>query len=97
MPRSGMFNRETKQAFRIQTEMKSNSSNIIYMIECAFCGIQYIGEKTILRHRFDSHRKDILHERNREVLLYISTKISVNQMIAKLAPFPNGPNWHQTN
>ena len=73
MPRSEIVSRETKQTFRIQTEMKCNSSNIIYMIECASCGIQYIGQtKRSLRHRFNNHRQDILHERNTSVSLHFN-------------------------
>ena len=42
MPRYEIVSREIKQIFRIQTEVKCNSSNIIYMIEYASCGIQYV-------------------------------------------------------
>ena len=74
MPRSEIVSsRETKHTFRIQTEMKCNSSNIIYIIECASCGIQYIGQtKRSLRHRFNNHRQDILHKRNTIVSLHFN-------------------------
>ena len=64
-PQSEIISTITKQSFRIQTEMDCNSSNIIYMIQCDSCDIQYIGQtKRSLRHRFNNHRFDILNSRN---------------------------------
>ena len=53
--------------------MKCNSSNIIYMIECASCGIQHIVRtKRSLWHKFDNYRQDILRDCNASVALYFN-------------------------
>ena len=54
----------TKQIFQIVGDLKCSSSNIIYLIECKFCGKQYIGEtRRSLRCRFNNHRFDIQNQR----------------------------------
>ena len=67
-PRSEIISNVTKQGFKIQSNMNCNSNNLIYLIECDNCGLQYIGQtKRSLRHRFHNHRYDILNERKTSV------------------------------
>ena len=50
----------TKEVFKFQHDLNCGSSNIIYLIECEQCGIQYVGETArSLRCRFNGHRFDI--------------------------------------
>ena len=68
----------TKQTFKIQTNKTScNTNNLIYLIECDNCGLQYIGQtKRSLRHRFHNHRFDILNnEKNLSRQPFQSIKI----------------------
>ena len=58
----------TKQTLKIQTNISCNSNNLIYLIECDNCGLQYIGQtKHSLRHRFHNHRFDIRNNRKTAV------------------------------
>ena len=67
-PRSEIVSTATKQTFKIQTNISCNSNNLIYLIECDNCGLQYIGQtKRSLRHRFHNHRFDILNNRKTSV------------------------------
>ena len=46
--------------FKITDKMDCHSSNLIYLIQCKECHIQYIGEtKLSLRQRMNKHRTDI--------------------------------------
>ena len=66
--RSEITSSATKQGFKIQSNMNCNSNNLIYLIECDNCGLQYIGQtKRSLRHRFHNHRYDILNDRKTSV------------------------------
>ena len=88
---------ETKQTLCIQTEMKCITSNINYMVECASCDIQYIGQtKRSLRHRFNNHRLGILNEHKTSIALHFNQhQCETNDN--KSPPFSNCTNWHQTN
>ena len=67
-PRSEIVRTAAKQTFKMQTNISCNSNNLIYLIECDNCGLQYIGQtKRSLRHRFHSHRFDILNNRKTSV------------------------------
>ncbi len=50
----------TGQSFKIRQDSDCDSSNVVYMIQCAQCGIQYIGETgTSFRLRMNNHRSTI--------------------------------------
>ena len=51
-----------------KTQMNCHSSNIIYLITCRSCGIQYVGQtKKQLLTRFQSHYFDISHNNDTTV------------------------------
>ena len=48
----------------MKTTADSSTSNVVYLIECRRCAIQYIGEtENALRIRLTGHRSDIKHRR----------------------------------
>ena len=66
--RSEVTSSSNKQTFKIQHDISCSDNNLIYLIECDNCGIQYIGQtKRSLRHRFYNHRYDIDNNRNTSV------------------------------
>lgn len=54
------FHFKTGSDFSIKTSMSCTSSNLIYVIRCAGCGENYIGQTgDTLRHRMTVHRQQI--------------------------------------
>ena len=52
----------TGQTFKIKSHITCETSNIIYMIQCTKCNLQYIGEtKRRLKDRFNEHRRPIIN------------------------------------
>ena len=50
----------TGETFTIRKKMPCQSSNIIYLLFCELCKVQYVGQtKTTLQTRFYNHRSDI--------------------------------------
>ena len=50
----------TKQKFPIKQHIHCNSSNVIYIITCSLCNIQYTGQtSTTLRRRINNHKSAI--------------------------------------
>jgi hypothetical protein len=59
---------QTNQTFYIKHNLSCNSKNVIYLITCQKCGIQYVGQTSLtLRDRFTRHRFDIRHKANKSV------------------------------
>ena len=51
----------TGQTFEIKSHITCETSNVIYMIQCTKCNLQYIGEtKRRLKDRFNEHRRPII-------------------------------------
>ena len=56
-----LFN-STGQTFKIKSHITCETSNIIYMIQCTKCNLQYIGEtKRRLKDRFNEPRRPIIN------------------------------------
>ena len=52
----------TGQRFEIKSHITCETSNVIYMIQCTKCNLQYIGEtKRRLKDRFNEHRRPIIN------------------------------------
>ena len=52
----------TNEARKITDSISCHSKNLIYLIECKRCHLQYIGEtKSQLSERFGEHRRSILN------------------------------------
>ena len=64
--KSGTINSHSNtKTFTSMTEVNCQSSNIIYVITCKTCGIQYVGQtKNRLLTRFQGHFNDIAHDRD---------------------------------
>ena len=63
------------------------SNNVVYMIECKKCGMQYIGETTqTLRQRFTQHRNNIIGGKNKTPLVrhFNSPGHSINDVSIKI-------------
>ena len=56
------FSHSTGQTFKIKSHITYETSNVIYMIQCTKCNLQYIGEtKRRLKDRFNEHRRPIIN------------------------------------
>ena len=54
----------TGQFFKVKFRTSCKSSNIVYLITCRRCGLQYVGETSQPLHaRINGHRFDITHRR----------------------------------
>ena len=54
----------TGQRFRVRATADCRTRNVVYLIECKKCAIQYVGETdNALRVRLTGHRSDINHHR----------------------------------
>ena len=52
----------TGQSFKIKSHITCETFNVIYMIQCTKCNLQYIGEtKRRLKDRFYEHRRPIIN------------------------------------
>ena len=57
----------TGRKYTIRTSATCKSSNVIYLIQCKKCGLQYVGETGQALHcRMNNHRADITHRRTHE-------------------------------
>ena len=54
----------TGKSYKVKFHASCKSSNIIYLITCRRCGLQYVGETSQPLHaRINGHRSDIVHRR----------------------------------
>ena len=68
----------TKKAYSINYALNCNSSNVVYLLSCKVCGIQYVGStSTKFRLRFNNHKSRIrvhtrfsANEKLRDDLIY---------------------------
>ena len=67
--------RSTNKKIKIHCQATCKTSNLIYLIECKKCGLQYVGEtEQALHERMNGHRADILHKRTeRPVALHFNS------------------------
>ena len=64
---------KTKTNFPILSACNCNSSNLIYLISCAICKIQYVGETGgTLRDRMNNHRSDISLNKNTPIGIHFN-------------------------
>lgn len=63
-------NRVNKQIYKVSQRFNWSSKNCVYMIFCAKCGNQYIGEtKNSISRRMTQHRYNIKHQKNTNILI----------------------------
>ena len=81
----------TSRKYRIPIKVTCNSKNIIYCIQCAECGIQYVGQtKNKFLARINQHRSDIKLKKDtpisrhfnqhKKYTLYVLQLINVNNL-----------------
>ena len=49
----------TKDTFRMKHRMDCNAMNVIYLITCTACKLQYVGSSVKFKPRFREHKSDI--------------------------------------
>jgi hypothetical protein len=60
--------------YTIKGNYNCQSKNIIYLIECRNCGIQYIGQtSTTMNTRFTAHRYDVKHHTDKSIPNHFNT------------------------
>ena len=75
---SSFASNTTKKTYTIDYELNCNSNNVIYLLNCKVCGIQYVGStSTKFRLRFNNHKGRIrahsrllVNEKLRDDLIY---------------------------
>jgi hypothetical protein len=67
-PTTSFTSTVTKQTYKVKGTMNCDSKNLIYMITCKKCMIQYIGQTgNTLKTRFNGHRHDITSRKDKQV------------------------------
>ena len=87
----------TGQMNQIKSHITCETSNVIYMIQCTKCNLQYIGEtKRRLKERFNEHRRPIINTSSYNPTgvsrHFITGNHTVNHML--LIPLPHPPRKH---
>ena len=60
-----VYSNTTDTAFKLCHSLDCNSINLIYLIQCKECDMQYIGQtRNSLRSRINNHKGDVIHCRN---------------------------------
>ena len=61
------------KTFRINQRLNCNSTNVIYLINCKKCGIQYIGETSrSLKQRFNDHASNIATKKQTAIAIHFN-------------------------
>ena len=69
----------TNENRKITDSISCHSKNLIYMIECTKCHLQYIGEtKRQLNERFGEHRRSILNHHQLSITTPVSSHFKVS-------------------
>ena len=56
-PSSSFTSHTTKRSYNINYQLDCNSNNVVYLITCKVCGLQYVGStSTKFRLRFNNHK-----------------------------------------
>ena len=85
----------TKKSYKIRSNIHCNTKNIIYLITCRKCGLQYVGEtERTLRERATDHRSRINKKLETPISIHFSqaghsTLDMKIQPIEKVAPSSN--------
>ena len=76
MQRTDIFKSTTyNRTFKILNNVNCNSSNLIYLITCSLCDIQYVGETgDTLRNRMNRHRSNIRLNQNTAVAIHFNSE-----------------------
>jgi hypothetical protein len=75
-PQTHFRSTRTSKRYKIRGHQDCESSNVIYLITCERCGIQYVGEtRNQLKTRINNHRADI---RNEDIYKPVSRHFSDN-------------------
>jgi hypothetical protein len=81
----------TKSSYKIKGAFNCQSTDIIYLISCKQCGIQYVGQSgTTINRRMVGHRFDIRHEQDKPISNHFgpNNKHSTNNL--KITIIDNG-------
>ena len=71
---SSVISTTTKFVFKIRQNLNCASSNLIYLVQCKECEMQYVGQtKRSLRLRTNNHRADIVNERETTIANHFNT------------------------
>ena len=79
--------------FNIHQKLNCNSKNLIYLLTCKICGMQYIGEtKTRFRERMNNHKAAINNGYDNSVARHFNSPGHSLEALEML-PIENNPNW----
>ena len=76
--RSNVTHKTYNVLFANETVLDCGSENIIYLITCTRCGIQYVGETVnTLRFRMNAHRQSIKDNKDTLVAIHFNSACSL--------------------
>lgn len=95
MPQTNTFkSSRTGISYKIFQKMTCNSKNVIYLITCKTCGIQYVGETVNFRFRMNNHKSAIRNNNNNSVARHYNCP---GHSLASLEflPIESNPGWSE--
>ena len=95
MPETDTFrSSRTGISYKIFQKMSCNSKNVIYLITCKTCQIQYVGETVNFRLRMNNHKSAIRNNHNNSVARHFnSLGHSIDSL--ELLPIESNPGWSE--
>ena len=64
----------TKHTYTIESNMNCNSTNIIYLITCTYCKLQYVGQtKRKLKDRLNDHKSNIRTNKQTAISIHLNS------------------------
>ena len=73
IPKGEIKSHSNGKVFNSMSKVNRQSSNLIYVITCKSCGIQYVGQtKNRLMTRFQGHFNDIAHDHDTTVARHLN-------------------------
>ena len=95
---SRFYSTNSKNYYNLSTDMNCDSENVIYLVTCNLCGLQYVGETGMkLRDRITVHRSCIKTRKATPLGIHFNSKgHSVTDMqIVTIEQLPNNNNYQR--
>jgi len=96
MPHTDQFKSiSNNKTFKLRNNSNCSSTNLVYVITCSLCNIQYVGETgDTIRNRMNRHRSNIRLNQNTAVSIHFNT---ANHNLSHLTVTPIEPNDNYKN
>ena len=94
MPETNTFTSTvTGITYKIHQKLNCNSKNVIYLLTCKTCGIQYVGEtRTRFRERMNNHKSAINNAYDNSVARHFNSP-GHTLLSLEMLPIDHNPHW----